>query len=98
MGLEELMLLVPQFGMHQLAQFVGLVEIGLGLVLVACQLGYVANSSCITIHIGIDAGAQVFFLSSATDGFLHSVLHVSLPVVASVSCMGRLPVVVFPFQ
>ena len=98
MGLKELMTLVPQFGMYQLAQLVGLVEIGLGFVLVACQLGYVANSPCIAIHIGIDTGTQVFLLSSATDGFLHSVLHVSLPIVASVACMGRLPMVVFPFQ
>ena len=62
--LEELVLLVPQFLVYLLFQVVSFVEIGLSLVVVARQLGDIANSLCVAIHVGIDRRAQVFFLAT----------------------------------
>ena len=98
MGLEELMLLIPQPGMHLLAKVGGLVEIGLGLAFITCQPGCVADSLGIAIHIAVDTGAQILLLATAADGLLHGVLHVGLPVEPSFTGVGGLPVVVLPLQ
>ena len=97
-GFKECMILVPKLGVNLLLQVSCLLEVGGCFQIVASQLSYIADSFCITVHVTIDAGPQVLLLSSATDGFLHGVLHVSLPIEASLAGMRCLPMVIFPLQ
>ena len=97
-GLEELVLLIPEFGVYLLLQCFCPVEIVLGLVVVASECGDVADGHGVTIHIAVDAGAQILLLAAATDGLLHGILHVGLPVKAALTGVRLLPVVVLPLQ
>ena len=98
MGLEESVLLVPEFGVYLFTKVGSLLEINAGLADGIGKHTDVANSHCIAVHVGIDAGTQVLLFASATDGFLHCILYVGLPIEASFTGMGSLPIVVFPFQ
>ena len=98
MGLEELVLLVPQLLVDALAQVGRLVKISFGLIGRVGKSQEVADGHRVAVHVGIDRGTQVFLPTASADGLLHSVAHILLPVEASIARMGGLPLVVLPFQ
>ena len=98
MGLEELVVFVPEFGVDLFLQVVGFGEIRLSFGGKTAKHADVADGHRIAVHVGIDRGAQVLLLAPSTDGFLHCVLHIGLPIEATFTSVRCLPIVILPFQ
>jgi hypothetical protein len=65
MGLKELVLLVPEFCVYLFAEVFGFGEVDAGLADRIGKRKDLADGIRVAIHIGIDAGAQVFLLTTA---------------------------------
>ena len=71
---------VPQLGLNELAQRVGLLLIETDLVTVAIDIVDECECLGIAVHVAVDGGTCVLLLAAAADALFHAVLHIALPI------------------